>query len=76
MTELQTEDCVKFNSNELLILISALNYLSTPNKVYLQMNFTNVNQLYNKLYSVWETLDNNEKLRNSIVLCGDTSVCD
>jgi hypothetical protein len=67
MTEPQTEDFVRLNTKELMILISSLNHLSRPNEVYLQMNYSDVNQLYNKLYSVWETLDNNEKLRNSIV---------
>lgn len=67
MTEPQTEDFVRLNTKELMIIISALNHLSKPNEVYLQLNCTDVNQLYNKLYSVWETLDSNEKLRNSIV---------
>jgi hypothetical protein len=67
MTEPNTEDFVRLNNRELTVLIFALNYLTNKNEVYLQANYTDVNKLYNKLYSVWEKLESNEKIRNSIV---------
>ena len=50
------ETPVKLNKDELTALIFSLNYMSRPNEVYLQMNYTDVNRLYNKLYSVYESL--------------------
>ena len=50
------ETSVKLNKDELTALICSLNYMSRPNEVYLQMNYTDVNRLYNKLYSVYESL--------------------
>ena len=47
---------IKLNKNELTVLIASLNYMSQPNEVYLQMNYTCVNRLYNKLFSVYESL--------------------
>ena len=48
---------VKLNKNELTALIFALNYMSKPNEVYLQQNYTDVNRLYNKLFSFYEKMN-------------------
>jgi hypothetical protein len=50
------ETPVKLNKDELTVLICSLNYMTQQNEVYLQMNYTDVNRLYNKLYSVYESL--------------------
>jgi len=51
-----TETSIKLNKNELTVLISSLNYMSQPNEIYLQINCTDVNRLYNKLFSLYEAL--------------------
>jgi hypothetical protein len=51
-----TETSIKLNKDELTVLICSLNYMSQPNEVYLQMNYTDVNRLYNKLFSLYEGL--------------------
>ena len=50
------ETPVKLNKDELTALICSVNYMTRPNEVYLQMNYTAVNRLYNKLSSVYESL--------------------
>lgn len=53
---------VNLNKDEIAALICCMNYLSEPNEVYLQMNNSQLNRLYNKLYTHWEEINRIEKI--------------
>ncbi len=53
-----TEDFVRLNRKELSILIAALNNLSHHDEATLEESTSvSIAGLYNKLYTVWESLD-------------------
>ena len=68
MIEPQTQEYVPLNSTEIMSILSSINRLTERDEINLNLNRKDLNQLYNKLYSVWERLDKNQKVRNS-VLC-------
>jgi len=51
---------VNLNTNELNILLSALNHLAPNQEVRLEKDYGSTASLYNKLYSVAEQLKNND----------------
>lgn len=68
MIEPQTQEYVPLNATEIMSILSSINRLTERDEINLNLNRKDLNQLYNKLYSVWERLDKNQKVRNS-VLC-------
>jgi hypothetical protein len=69
MIEPQTQESVPLDAAEVMLILSAMNRLTGRDEIDFNLNPKDLNQLYNKLYSVWERLDKNQKVRNSI-LCG------
>jgi hypothetical protein len=57
MTLKLTEDFVRLNVQEIGILISALELLSTADENRIAKEYGSAPALYNKLYSVWEQMD-------------------
>ena len=57
MTLKLTEDFVCLNVQEIGILISALELLSTADENRIAKEYGSAPALYNKLYSVWEQMD-------------------
>jgi hypothetical protein len=52
-----TEDFVRLNVQEIGILLSALQLLSTADENRIAKEYGSAPALYNKLYSVWEQMD-------------------
>jgi len=69
MIEPQTQESVPLDAAEVMLILSAMNRLTGRDEIDFNLNPKDLNQLYDKLYSVWERLDKNQKVRNSI-LCG------
>jgi hypothetical protein len=67
MIEPQTQESVPLDSTEVMLILSAMNRLTGGDEIDFNLNPKDLNQLYNKLYSVWERLDKNQKIRNSIL---------
>jgi hypothetical protein len=67
MIEPQTQEYVPLNATEIMSILSAMNRLTGRDEINFDLNTKDLNQLYNKLYSVWERLDKNQKVRNSIL---------
>jgi hypothetical protein len=63
-----TEDFVCLNVQEIGILLSALQMLSTSDENRIAREYGSAPALYNKLYSVWERMDTSETgLRYDVV---------
>jgi len=63
-----TEDFVRLNVHEIGIILSALQLIDLREENQIAKDYGSVPALYNKLYSVWETMDSSETvLRNDVV---------
>ena len=63
-----TEDFIRLNVHEIGILLSALQLIDLREENMIAKEYGSVPALYNKLYSVWESMDSSETvLRNDVV---------
>ncbi len=63
-----TETTVNLNVHEVGVLLSALQLLDLSEEKFIAKEYGSVPALYNKLYSVFEQMDNSETvLRNDLV---------
>lgn len=60
MPEKTTEDFVKLNVHEIGIILSALQILDVSEERIIAREYGSASALYNKLYSVWETMDSSQ----------------
>ena len=62
-----TEDFVRLNVHEIGIILSALQLLDLSDERLIAREYGSVPTLYNKLYTVWESMDKSQTgLRNDI----------
>ena len=63
-----TEDFIRLNVHEVGILLSALQLIDLREENQIAKDYGSVPALYNKLYSVWESMDRSGTvLRNDVV---------
>jgi len=63
-----TEDLVRLNVHEIGILLSALQYIDLREEHLIAKQYGSVPALYNKLYSVFESMDRSQvRLQNDVV---------
>ena len=63
-----TEDFIRLNVHEIGILLSALQLIDLREENQIAKDYGSVPALYNKLYSVWESMDRSGTvLRNDVV---------
>jgi len=63
-----TEDFVRLNVHEIGILLSALQLIDLREENQIAKDYGSVPSLYNKLYSVWESMDSSGTvLRNDVI---------
>ena len=63
-----TETSMNLNVHEIGVLLSALQQLDGSDEYLIAREYGSVSALYNKLYSVWETMDRSETgIRNDVV---------
>ncbi len=63
-----TDANVNLNVHEIGVILSALQLLTNRDENQIAKEYGSAPALYNKLYSVWETLDRSETgLRNDVV---------
>jgi len=63
-----TEDFVRLNVHEIGILLSALQLIDLREENQIAKDYGSVPSLYNKLYSVWESMDSSGTvLQNDVI---------
>jgi hypothetical protein len=60
MPDKMTEDFVRLNVQEIGIILSALQLLSTSDENRIAREYGSAPALYNKLYTVWEQMDTSQ----------------
>jgi hypothetical protein len=60
------EDFVRLNRKELSIILAALNNLSRHDETTLEESTNiSISSLYNKIYTIWESLDDKNQVSSS-----------